>query len=206
MGFQYKFDIAGTEYGMYDVSAAKQESPLLDKLSVGNTCSAELDITFWPKSDIPRMAKIVPYVQLDDGTWYQMGVFYTDTRAQKGDQLNILAYDGMMKADVVWVPDQTLEFPMTMPAAVNTIAGLMGVEVDNRTVLNSAYSIDYPANDWTWRDVLGFIAAAHGGNWIMTNEGKLLLVPLFASMPEETSYLVDENGDAILFGGSRIKL
>lgn len=179
MGYQYKFDIAGTEYGMSDVASCKLDAPMFDKLSVGNACSAELDITFWPKSDIPRMARIIPYVQLDDGSWYKIGVFYTDTRSQQGDKLNIIAYDGMMKADVVWVPDQSLEFPMSMPAAVNTISALMGVELDSRTVLNANYSIDYPANDWTWRDVLGFIAAAHGGNWVMTSEGKLRLIPLF---------------------------
>lgn len=204
MGYQYKFDIAGTEYGMSDVAAVKLEHPLFDKLSVGNTCSAELDITFWVKSDIPRMAQIIPYILLEDGTWHKLGIFWTDTRAKVSDRLNIIAYDAMMKADIVWVPDQALEFPMPMPQAVTEICRLMAVELDNRTVLNSAYTIDYPANEWTLRDVLGFIGAAHGGNWIITNEGKLLLVPLFASMPAETNYLVTEDGDAITFGGVRI--
>lgn len=204
MGYQYKVVIADVEYGMSDIASAKIEHPLFDKLSVGNTCAAELDITFWPKSDIPKMAKIVPFAIDEDGTETQLGVFYTDTRARVGDRLNIIAYDEMLKADVVWVPDQALEFPMTMPAAVTVIAGLMGVELDSRTVLNSAYTIDYPANDYTLRDVLGYIAAAHAGNWIFTGEGKLLLVPLFASMPEETSYLITEDGEPILIGGVRI--
>lgn len=203
MGYQYKFDIAGAEYGMSDVAAVKLEHPLFDKLSVGNTCSAELDITFWPKGDIPKMAKIVPYILLENG-WYQMCEVWTDTRTQVGDKLNIIAYDAMMRGDIVWVPDQDLTFPMPMPQAVQVICDLMGVELDSRTVLNSAYTIDYPANDWTLRDVLGFIGAAHGGNWIITNVGKLLLVPLFDSMPEETHYLVNEDGDPITFGGVRI--
>ena len=49
-----------------------------------------------------------------------------------------------------------------------------------------------------------FIAVAHGGNWTITREDKLLLVPLVGSMPPETNYLVTEDGDAITFGGDRI--
>lgn len=203
MGYQYKFDIAGTEYGMSDVAKVKLEHPLFDKLSVGNTCSAELDITFWPKSDIPKMARIVPYILLD-GEWKQLGVFWTDTREKVGDRLRIIAYDAMMKADCVWVPDQDKDdFNMTMPDAVTKFCQLMDVELDTRTVLIDNYKIDYPANDWTIRDILGFIGAAHGGNWIFTNLGKLLLIPLFGGHIE-TNYLVNEDGDAIVFGGVRI--
>ena len=99
MGYVYKFNIAGTDYGMSDVKSVKLEAPLFDTLSAGNTCSAELDITFWASGDIPRMAKIIPYVQVG-GAWEQLGVFYTDTRAKNGDALHIIAYDSMMKGDL----------------------------------------------------------------------------------------------------------
>lgn len=207
MGYQYKFDIAGTEYGMSDVAKVKLEHPLFDKLSVGNTCSAELDITFWPKGDIPKMARIVPYILLD-GKWKQLGVFWTDTREKVGDRLRIIAYDAMMRGNVVWVPHDDLQFPapngLPMPDAVTEICRLMDVELDSRTVLSSSYGIDHPANDWTLRDVLGFIGAAHAGNWIITAAGKLLLIPLFAPATGTVNYLADENGDPILFGGDAI--
>lgn len=207
MGYQYKFDIAGTEYGMSDVASVKLEHPLFDKLSVGNTCSAELDITFWPKSDIPRMAKIMPYI-LQDGEWQQLGVFWTDTREKVGDRLHIIAYDAMMRGNLVWVPRDDLEFPsdtgLLMPDAVAEICALMDVALDSRTVLSASYGIDHPANDWTLRDVLGFIGAAHAGNWIITAAGELLLVPLFAPATGTVNYLADENGDPILFGGEAI--
>lgn len=203
MSSEYKFDIAGTEYGMGDVLSAKIESPLFSKFSVGNACSAELDIVFWPKSTIPKMAKIIPYIK-SGGSWLKLGEFYTDTRSLTGDTISIVAYDAMLKADLEWVPDQNLTFPMTMPNAVTVIANLLGVSLDDRTVLNSAYTIDYPANGYTLRDVLCYIAAAHAGNWIITNAGKLLLVPVFGSMPEETNLLVTEDGDAITLGDVRI--
>ena len=92
---------------------------------------------------------------------------------------------------------------MTMPDAVAEFCRIMDVTLDSRTALNANYTIDYPANDYTIRNELCFIAAAHGGNWIVTDEGKLYLVPIL-SAPPETNYLVEEYGDAITFGGDRI--
>lgn len=208
MGTTYKFDIAGTEYGMEDVLSASIESPMFSDFSVGNACASELDITFWPKGTVPKMAKITPYSMQSDGSWLKLGVFFTDTRSTEtgtfGETISITAFDSMLKADVEWVPSQNMEFPTQMSSAVNAIAEEMGVSVDGRTVLNSSYTVDYPANGYTMRDVLCYIAAAHAGNWIITREGKLLLVPLFGSMPNETSLLVSEDGDAITFGDVRI--
>ena len=206
MGYQYRFDVAGTEYGMSDVQSAKLEQPLFDRFSVGNACSAELEITLWPKSVIPRMAQIIPYVIYEDGSEYKLGEFWTDTREQSGTALHIVAYDAMMRGEAVWVPRDDLDFPedgLPMTDAVAEIASLMGVEIDDRTVLNSGYTIDYPTDEQTLRQTLMWIAAAHAGNWIITNEGKLLLVPLF-SAPVETNYLVTENGEVITLGGVKI--
>ena len=207
---EYKCDIAGVEYGMDDIFSATITQPLFEKLSVGNACSAELKIRFVPKETVPRMARIVPSARKSsEDEWKQLGVFYTDTRTVTGKLMEITAYDDMLKAEQVWVPRQDLEFPETglpMSDAVTEIAHLMDVPVDSRTALNAAYGIDYPSNDYTLRDVLRYIAAAHGGNWIITSDGKLLLVPLFGGMPPETNYLVAENGDAITFGGVRISL
>ena len=90
-----------------------------------------------------------------------------------------------------------------MVQAVNIIAQLMVVTLDPRPALNQSYTIDYPANNYTLRDVLRYIAVANAGNWIITDEGKLRLVS-FGEIPAETNYLVEEDGDAITFGGDRI--
>ena len=63
--------------------------------------------------------------------------------------------------------------------------------------------IEYPTNNRQIRDELAAIAAAHGGNFIMSDVGELLLAPLI-SIPEKTKYLVTEHGSAITFGGVRI--
>ena len=91
-----------------------------------------------------------------------------------------------------------------MSTAANTLAALMGITVDSRSQISNTYTIDYPANNYTIRDVLGYIATANAGNWIITAANKLLLVPLNGSMPPETYYLITEDGDAITFAGTRI--
>lgn len=202
---EYKVDVGGVVYGMGNIQEVNISQPLFDTLSVGNACTAELNMRFWPTQTVPRMARIVPYARKGpDESWQQLGIFFIDTRSKQGDALSIVAYDIMLRGEVIWEPVQSLVFPMTMPAAAAEIARLMGTTLDRRTVLNTAYTVDYPANDYTLRDVLGFIAGAHAGNWIVTAAGQLLLVPLFGSLPPETHYLIEEQGAAITFGGVRI--
>ena len=106
------------------------------------------------------------------------------------------------KGHAVVVEGDKCEWPRTQQAVVNAICARMGVELDSRTVINSTYMVDYP-NDYTMREILGYIAAAHGGCWIITPTGKLRLVTL-GVLPAETNYLVDEYGNAITMGGVRI--
>ena len=92
-----------------------------------------------------------------------------------------------------------------MEAAARDIALSMDVELDERNVFRPYTIPAYPEGEYTRRDALRDIAAAHGGNWYATGAGKLRLVPLI-SFPAETDYLVTEHGEAILFGGVRILL
>lgn len=203
---EFKFVINDVEYGKDAEVSHSVESQLFEEFGIGNACCATLKLAVIA-DNIPRAATTKRYLRLVNGSqvtaWISKGVFFTNKRSRDGDYWEVEAYDAMRKADVVWEPDQSLNFPMTMPDAVNIFCQLMGVELDSRTVLNSLYTIDYPANDYTIRNELCFIAAAHGGNWIMTDAGKLLLIPLL-SMPAETNYLITEAGNAITFGGVRI--
>ncbi len=206
MSYVYKVDIAGETYGMNDIESASIYQPLFENVSIGNASAAELTISFWPKSEIPTMAEIRPYVREEsESEWKPLGIFYIDTRTIRNSHMEIVAYDAMLKSGVVWKPDQSLEFPMTMKSAAEVIAQTMGVTIDPRTKLTvTQEQVDYPDDTTTMRKVLQDIAAAHHGNWIMTDKGQLLLIPLFDSVPPETFYLIEEHGDAITFGGDRI--
>lgn len=203
---EFGFRINDVWYGPEAEIQHSVDSGLYEEYSIGNATTAKLTVKVYTDF-VPRTATIKRYVRLRNGQqvseWIPKGVFFTNRRSEEDGCWSIEAFDAMRKSELVWTPDQSLEFPMTMPAAAEEIARIMQVQLDPRTQLNPAYTIDYPANDYTLRDELRFIAAAHGGNWIVTDDGKLLLVPLL-SAPTETNYLVTEYGDPITFGGVRI--
>ena len=202
---EYKVDVAGVAYGVESIEAAELTQSLFDTVSIGNTACATFTMTFHPAEAPPRMAKVQAYAR-DKGetAWTPLGVFWIDERAERDGKMTVTCYDVMMAAERAWEPGDEAAFPMTMEQAAKAIATAMGTGLDPRCAFNGAYTVDYPAEGYTMREVLGYIAAAHGGNWIVTAAGQLLLAPLFGSMPPETRYLIEEEGAAITFGGVRI--
>lgn len=186
---EWRLDVGGVSYGAGDRFSMRLSSALFsgDAPAVGACVAGELTAELLPKATIPRMAEVKVYVRLTDGTqaseWLPYGVYYIDTRESVPDSgtLTIHCYDAMLKAEQIFVTDgDTGAWPRTMTAVVASICTRMGVELDSRTELNSAYTVEYP-NDYTMREILGYIAAAHGGCWIMTPAGKLRLVTMSGS-------------------------
>lgn len=145
---------------------------------------------FEASANIPRMATVEPFYRLKKGSqaseWIQKGVYYIDTRTPNAatGSLSLSCYDAMLKADgeggQSYAQLTSLStWPQAMADVAADIAGILGVTLDSRCVFHTgaAYMVQYP-NDFTPREVLGFIAAAHGGCWTMTDAGKLRLVPL----------------------------
>ena len=204
---EYAFDINGTWYGPEAEVSHSVDSGLYDEFGIGNATTAKLSLSLYA-DHIPRGATIKRYIRLVNGDqaseWLPKGVFIVNRRTMEDGLWEIEAFDAMRKAESEWKVDSSLTFPMPMRAVVELFASFIGVEIDPRTSINSSYTISAPGeNAYTLRQVLRYIAAAHGGNWIITEAGKLLLVPLLSS-PEETSHLIDDRGDAITFGGDRI--
>ncbi len=201
---EYKFEINGVAYGRDEELSHSAASGLFDKFGIGNAVCGSLQLSVYAE-DIPKGAEIRRYVRLyvEDqvSEWLPAGVYWPNRRPHEDGVWDIEAYDAMRKAETEWIPDQALEFPMTMPDAVAEIARLMGVELDPRTQLNPAYTIDYPATGTTQRQVLQWIAAAHGGNFIITAEGKLRLVLVARIGEAEEEVLGTEDGAALDFGG-----
>ena len=203
---EYKVDVGGVSYGMDRIEGAELTQALFDAPGIGNTACAVFTMTFHPTEAPPRMAQVRPYIRdVGDEAWTPLGVFWIDQRTEHEGRMEVTCYDVMLKAEKVWTPADGDQFPMTMEQASKAIAAAIGTTVDDRCAFNSAYTVDWPANGYTMREVLGYIAAAHGANWLVTAEGKLLLAPLFGSMPPETHCLIEEKeGCAITFGGVRI--
>lgn len=191
-----------------DFQVFSDESP-----TVGNCVSAEIDVVMIkPIGELPRQARITPYVRLTDGTrhseWIQKGVFYIDTRGKVEDgsnieKIQIHGYDDMLKTEQDY-PASTLSWPAKDIDVVREIAAFIGVSLDPRTIpiINRGYRIQYPTG-YSCRDVLGYIAAAYAGCFVMSDLGELRLITIYG-IPKETRYLIEPSGFAITFGGDRI--
>lgn len=206
--YEFRIQIADKFYGMDTLMSAHIQQPLFDKFDVGLACCAQLDIKYrvGMMPEPPSGAKVLPeYREQGTTKWKCFGTFYIDMRTTHGDVKSLICYDSMMRADAPY-PENVIPYenwPIGMSNAASSIAEQMGVKIDSRTQLNNSYLVDYP-DGVPMRSTLQYIAAAHGGNWIMTANNEMLLVPLFSSMPDETSYLIDEAGYAILIGGDHI--
>ena len=182
--------------------------------TIGSAVAGEITVKMvYPQNvTIPTMAKLMPQVRVcnatDQSEWIAQGVYFIDTRERTvtdyGESvLEIHGYDAMLKAEQ-YFQSSIITGSSVDIAMVAEIARIMGVSVDARTytVMNRAYTIPLPTG-YTLREVLGYIASMYVGSFIMTDEGKLRLVSIL-ELPPETNYLVDEQGDAITFGGDRI--
>ena len=179
--------------------------------TVGNCIAGQISVEMIkPKGDIPRRARLAPYVRLTNGSeyseWIQKGVFFIDHREYSGDEnerMVINGYDHIILTEADF-PSSTDEWPRIDIDVVRDIASAIGTYVDTRTVqiMNNGYRINYPA-EYSMREVLENIAAMYAGSFVMSDSGELLLVTMFG-IPKETSYLIDSAGFAITFGGDRI--
>ena len=207
-------EINNVDYEEADIISVSTRAALFGSgtVSIGGCVAKEIDLVIKPKGTIPRMAEIRVYTRpiSADGTWKPAwllkGVYFIDTRQtdRVTGIMTIHGYDAMLKAEQVYleVDPPGWDWPMNMNAVCNHIADIMGVTIDDRSNVSSRYMVEYPT-DLTMREILGYIATAHGGNWIITDDGKLRLIRL-ADLPPETNYLVSEIGDVITFGDTRI--
>lgn len=208
------------------VSATVRAAMLSNDLAVGNCIAKELHLVLRNYAGmpvIPRMAKIIMEFRLSDGvtssSWYPKGTFFIDTREEGNGVLSIDAYDPMLKAEQSFTKEGDQgHWPRIDGVVVQTIASAMDVSIDNRTyaIMTRDYDVGYPGivlEDGTlkydkdgamsMRQVLGYIGAMYGGNWIITDENKLRLIAL-GDIPEDSNLLIDESGNYILIGGYRI--
>lgn len=172
--------INGNQYDPYTPPVIRRS--LFDGTpTLGNCVAATLNVDVRTPDVFPRSAQVVVKTRLigQDGTttdWLEKGTFFISSRRIDfvTGIVSLECFDSMLKATQKANVDG--EFPKTQVAVVNEIAEAIGVELDERTVLNSTYTVNRPV-DLSMQDVLGFIGACNGGNWLITPENKLRLVP-----------------------------
>lgn len=209
---EMRVHIAGEDYGEDRLISLETSGGIFEQPDIGGCASRQIDLTLRQPGEIPRSAEIRVFVRLAAGErvseWIPKGVFFISTRKldKVSGVLDIHGFDAMRRAGDVWDIDPYANWPMSQQEAAADIARQMGVELDPRTVLSSDFPVAYPVDengDMAMQDVLEGIAVCSAGNWVITDEGKLLLLRL-GDIPPETSYLVTEHGRAITLGGVRI--
>ena len=188
--FEDKLVIAGSieipHSQIFELSTSLQ---MFDKNpTVGKAVAGEINVRIYkPTQTIPRMAELRPYVRVCNATqqseWLAQGVFFIDTREENRDNsgltiLTLHGYDAMMKAEQAYA-STGLDWPAADTDIVDEIAGFMGVDVDQRTydIMTGGYTLPLPSS-YSLREVLGFIASAYVGSFVITDKGKLRLVSL----------------------------
>lgn len=191
--------ISGTDYTAISnpfISRALMPSAL----SVGNCVTSSLQLTVAATEPIARSAEIEIKKRLVDadggGTtsgWLSAGTFFVAQRTRDivNGTVSFVCYDAMLKANQVYKIDGLTEddFPRAMSDVVNDIAAALGVQVDDRTVINTGedYVIPTYVSESPMATVLADIAAVHGGNFMITSDNKLRLVPLIDASNASTS-------------------
>lgn len=177
--------IGGTEYADLPTAPVVERALMQNGLSVGNAVSASCTLSIRTGDSIPRAARVVLKARLTDGVtaseWLPEGTFFISRRSVDPVTgiVSLECYDALLKANATWEPAEG-DLPMTMADAVDALADLLGVEQDSRNDIatGALYVIDSLSEGETIRDTLSRIAVANGGNWIITPENKLRLVPL----------------------------
>lgn len=186
------------------ISAPKiNRSLMTTPLSVGNCISATMSMSMLTSDPILSQRPITIWGRLEsDGAyseWKEFGTFFINQRDTSFEGLiTVDCFDAMLKANQPYLKsNDTTGWPKTMLDVVSEIAYRIGVGIDPRTRINTGDEYVVPApTDKTMIQVLGYIGACHGGNWIITEENLLRLVPLVNS-PAETFHVISENYEKI---------
>ena len=180
--------IDGTTYA--SISAPVIERGLFpEALSIGNCVSASLQLTIRSDNEIAQSSniqiknRIVSEEEDLYSEYLPAGTFWISRRSF--DVVNKLTtltcYDAMLKTNASYPIGNSASWPKSQQAVVQEIAGLIGVEIDPRTVISTtAPEIEKPTI-YTIQNILSFIGISNLGNWIITKENKLRLVPVVSA-------------------------
>lgn len=193
--FETKLRIKGTEYTK--ITAPRISRPAMTApLSVGGCYSSSLKVSILTEDEIESAAAVEVLCRLTNGTaatvcseWVPFGTYYISNRSDKtvSGLISLECYDAMMKANAPYAAmSATTEWPVSQKYAVEEIAALMGVTIDPRTTINEGEDyvvyLDTTLSQW---QVLCYIAACHGGNFVITETGALRLIPLVSATQAE---------------------
>lgn len=180
-----KITIGGVEYTSDEIEALSISGDLFGKEvpAVGNVINRTLTVSLLtPQIAIALGAEVKVYACIYNreqrSEWLQKGVYYVDDRKRNlsdsghDTTTDIVAFDALCKTDE---EPTGFTWPSGSQSVLDAIAGCLGVT--NDILVDKNYTISKP-DDMTMREILGYIAAAYGGNIIINDYGHLDMIPM----------------------------
>ena len=203
-------EIPGTVYYNSSVVSIDSKSAVLGREApgIGNCISNKMTAAILrPDGGVRNNDRVVPYVRVrsrdDVSEWIPKGVYFVDTSKKRRSAYNditadITAYDVLMLAEADYVP--RVGMPSDAVTVARDIAGQLGTELDPETEASLIpYAIPDPEGKYSQKEMLGYIAAMHGGNMISDDFGRLKLIRLAAIM-ETPAVILRSQGNRLRVG------
>lgn len=178
--------IAGKAYDRAQIVALRASAGIFKEEcpSAGNCVGGAIQVEMLaPEQEIPVMERMQLQSRIVGGgkvsEWIPKGTYFVNTRktllTASGEKttIELTGFDQILKLEQIYTP--TGEWPRTDASVLAEILSLLDLESDE--VLTGGYTMPAPDNE-TCREILGWIAASYGGNWIADGSGKLKLLRL----------------------------
>ena len=186
-GFEHRIIIGSGDsahiFGANSIRSLKISGGLFaeNDFSLGGCFAREVEVQFYPGTYIPpRMSAIEVQFRATSpasvSEWLTAGFFFFDTR-EKDDSgmMTVKGYDAMLKGEKTYIdPGDVGNWPKKMSEVAADIASKMSVTLDPRCTFQN-YDVQLPTG-YTMREILGYIAAAHCANWVITPGGMLRMI------------------------------
>lgn len=181
---------------------------LYETCSIGNVMSRQLDFTYIKTAetldpDVPLKLQFRATGDSGSSAWYDKGVYWID-RLESSPYTNyvkVTAYDSLFKGNVTYIKVGTWT-PRTDFAILQSIAADIGVTIESATdtlfsnaPTNITETPSIGTNGTTKIQMLSYIAAMRGGNFIINDDNELQFIKLFAEQESGADYI--DLGDAV---------
>lgn len=144
-------------------------------ISLGNTCAASVSFSIYKPEISLENKEITIYEGIDTGEkieYVQLGIFKITKQESDGEYTK---YEGVdrMAAEMDMGYFSTLEYPSTDRAVLEEICTMTGIQMDS--VLTDIHPIKERPEGYTYREMIGYLAALQGKNAVMNAAGNLEL-------------------------------
>lgn len=145
-----------------------------NEITIGNTCSSGVTFSVYMPTVSLENKEITIFEGVKVGVeikYIQLGIFTITKQTSDGEYTSYEAYDRMYKADMPYFSD--MAFPSTDKAILNEICGKLGISL--ATNIATAHTISDKPQGYTYREIIGYMAALQGCNAVINSDGNLEL-------------------------------